>query len=99
VEQHLAQGVSLFMIIPTSIAGAWTHARLGHVHWRFVWPIATASILAAVLGARLAHVLPASTLKVAFGVLLVWVGVRLALTKPPAAPVRAVAAPPAPAAK
>ncbi len=88
-EQHLAQGVSLFMIIPTSIAGAWTHARLGHVHWRIVWPVAAASILAAVAGAKLAHVLPATTLKVAFGVLLVWVGGRLALTSPPkkAAPV------------
>jgi len=92
-EQHLAQGVSLFMIIPTSIAGAWTHARLGHVHWRVVWPIAAASILAAVAGAKLAHVLPAATLKIAFGMLLVWVGGRLALTAPPAKP----AAAPAPA--
>src|SRR5262249_10178436 len=81
-EQHLAQGVSLFMIIPTSIAGAWTHARLGHVHWRVVWPVAAASIVSAVLGARLAHVPPATTLRVAFGVLLVWVGGRLATTAP-----------------
>jgi hypothetical protein len=81
-EQHQAQGVSLFMIIPTSIAGAWTHARLGHVHWRVVWPIAVASIAAAIGGAQLAHVLPSSTLRVAFGVLLMWVGGRLALTPP-----------------
>jgi len=83
VEQHQAQGVSLFMIIPTAISGAWAHARLGHVHWRLVWPIALASIAAAVAGARLAHVLPAATLRFAFGLLLVWVGGRLALTAPP----------------
>ena len=83
VEQHQAQGVSLFMIIPTAISGAWTHARLGHVHWRVVWPVALASIVAAIAGARLAQVLPAATLRFAFGLLLVWVGGRLALTAPP----------------
>jgi uncharacterized membrane protein YfcA len=77
IEQHQAQGVSLFMIIPTAIAGAWTHWRLGHVETRLVPPIAAASVIAAVAAAALANRLPAQVLRVAFGALLVWMGLRM----------------------
>jgi uncharacterized membrane protein YfcA len=78
IEQHHAQGVSLFMIIPTAIAGGWTHWRLGHVETRLVPPIAAASVVTAIAGAALAHLLPAQALRIAFGALLVWVGTRMA---------------------
>lgn len=78
IEQHQAQGVSLFMIIPTAIAGAWTHWKLGHVETRIVPWIAAGSVVAAVGAAALASHLPAATLRIAFGVLLVWMGWRMA---------------------
>jgi len=78
IEQHQAQGVSLFMIIPTALAGAWTHWKLGHVETRLVPPIAAASVVAAVAAAAVAHFLPAQALRIAFGALLVWVGTRMA---------------------
>jgi uncharacterized membrane protein YfcA len=71
------------MIIPTAIAGAWAHARLGHVEIRLVPPIATVSIVAAIGGAALANHLPAAALRVAFGALLVWVGARMAFASAP----------------
>jgi uncharacterized membrane protein YfcA len=86
VEQHQAQGVSLFMIIPTAIAGAWTHWRLGHVETRLVPPIAAASVVAAVAAAALAHLVPGHLLRLAFGALLVWVGTRMAWTQAERAP-------------
>ena len=84
VEQHHAQGVSLVMIIPTAIAGAWTHARLGHVDRRIVPPIAAGSVVAAIAAATVAGHLPAATLKICFGALLVWMGARFALQPAPA---------------
>ena len=83
VEQHHAQGVSLVMIIPTAIAGAWTHLKLGHVDRRIVPPIAAGSVVAAIAAATVAGHLPAATLKICFGALLVWMGARFALQPGP----------------
>jgi uncharacterized membrane protein YfcA len=79
VPQHLAQGVSLLFIIPTVLVGGWTHYRLGNVDTRIVLPLAAASSAAAVLASLVATTLPATTLRILFGCLLVVVGLRLAL--------------------
>ncbi|MGH7725152.1 MAG: sulfite exporter TauE/SafE family protein [Candidatus Eiseniibacteriota bacterium] len=76
LPQIEAQGVSLFMIIPTSIVGAWSHWRLGNVERRIVLPTALASIGAAVAGAAIANRLPGTMLRVLFAIALVLVGVR-----------------------
>ena len=81
IEQHHAQGISLFMVIPTAISGAWTHYRLGHVDTKVVPPVAAASVVAAIAAAALANRLPAHVLKIAFGILLIWVGARMAVKK------------------
>ena len=78
IEQHHAQGISLFMVIPTAISGGWTHFKLGNVEKKLVLPIAAASVVSAVAAAYVANLLPAPVLKVAFGALLVWVGTRMA---------------------
>ena len=79
VPQHAAQGVSLFMIVPTSIVGAWTQLRLGAVEKPVVAPVAIASVVAAVAAAAIAHLLPGATLRQLFGVLLVVIGSRMVL--------------------
>jgi len=79
VPQHAAQGVSLFMIVPTSIVGAWTQLRLGAVEKPVVAPVAIASVVAAVAAATIAHHLPGATLRQLFGVLLVVIGSRMVL--------------------
>jgi uncharacterized membrane protein YfcA len=78
IEQHHAQGISLFMVIPTAISGAWTHTKLGNVRRDLVLPIAAASIVSAIAAAVIANRLPAPVLKVAFGALLVWMGSSMA---------------------
>jgi uncharacterized membrane protein YfcA len=85
LPQKDAQGVSLFMIIPTSIVGAWTQVRQGAVEKRLVPPIALASIVGAVAAAAVAHRLPGPTLRFLFGLLLVGIGIRMAL-RPARAP-------------
>jgi uncharacterized membrane protein YfcA len=81
VEQHHAQGISLFMVIPTAMSGAWTHYKLGHVEKKVVPPVAAASVVSAIAAAALANKLPAQVLKICFGVLLIWIGGRMALKK------------------
>ena len=72
-----AHATSLLVIVPTSIAGAWAYHRAGLVEWRAVGPIAAAAAVAAALATRLATVLPPETLRLAFGVLLLYSGARL----------------------
>jgi hypothetical protein len=83
IPQHEAQGVSLFMIVPTAIVGSLTHLRLGNVETRLVLPVAAGSIVAAVASATIAHHLPAQTLRMCFAVLLVWMGARMVLRPVP----------------
>jgi uncharacterized protein len=83
IPQHEAQGVSLFMIVPTSIVGTWTQLRLGNVEKPLVAPIAAASVVAAVAAAALANQLPGPLLRQLFGALLVVTGLRMALRRAP----------------
>ena len=83
VPQHEAQGVSLFMIIPTAFVGAWTQLRQGHVVRPLVPPIAVASVVTAIAAAAIAHQLPGQLLRQLFGGLLVAVGASMALRPAP----------------
>jgi len=48
------------------------------VEKKLVLPIAAASVVSAVAAAALANRLPAQVLRIAFGALLLWIGVRMA---------------------
>lgn len=85
VREVVAHGTSLFIIVPTSLRGALAYHRAGLVEWRAVWPIGLASVVSAVAGSQLALLLPPDVLRVAFGVLLVITGARLALSRKGAA--------------
>ena len=79
VPQHLAQGVSLLVVIPTALVGSVTHYRLGNVDTRTVLPLAVAAMAVALPTSLIAAGLPASTLRFLFGCLVVLIGIRLAL--------------------
>lgn len=79
----VAHATSLFIIVPTSFRGALTFHRAGLVVWRAVWPIGMAAVVAAVAAARVATLLPPQALRVAFGALLVFSGVRLLFRRSP----------------
>jgi uncharacterized protein len=73
----LAHGTSLFVIVPTSVRGAIAFHRAKLIEWRAVWPIGAASIVAALVGARLAVALPPGLLQAGFGLLLIGSGIRM----------------------
>jgi uncharacterized membrane protein YfcA len=79
----VAHATSLLVIIPVSLRGAWLYHRAGLVEWRAVWRMGLASVVTAVLGARVAVAVPGALLKLAFGIFLMVVAARLFAGKRP----------------
>lgn len=78
-DQHVAQGTSLAIILPTAIVSATVHARGGRVVWRIAIPVGLAAIAGAIVGARTAIALDPELLARLFGVLLIGVAIRMLL--------------------
>ncbi|MFO7892540.1 MAG: sulfite exporter TauE/SafE family protein [Longimicrobiales bacterium] len=73
----VSHATSLFVIVPTSVLGAWTYHRVGLVAWRAALPIAATSVVAALVASQVTPSIPAPVLKLGFGLLLLASGVRL----------------------
>lgn len=73
----VAHATSLFIIVPTALAGTATYARNHLVSWRTVLPVALVSMLFAGIAATLATRLPPEVLKVAFGTFLMFTAIQL----------------------
>lgn len=54
LSQHVAEGTSLLVIVPTAAVGAWAHSRRGYVHWSPAFWLGTAGVVGAAIGAFLA---------------------------------------------
>ena len=77
LDQHLAQGTSLAVILATAVVATVAHARLGNVRWRIAAPIALGGITGALFGAWIALGLDAEVLRRLFGVFLLAVAARM----------------------
>jgi uncharacterized membrane protein YfcA len=67
----VAHATSLFVIVPTALAGILAYHRSRLVAWRLALPLAGTAALAATAGVQVAIRLPSEALKAGFGVLLV----------------------------
>lgn len=81
LDQAVAQGTSLAVIVPTAAIGTYGHARFGRVDWRVAAPVAIAGILGAVLGAKAALAADPDLLRRLFAGLLVVLAARLVLVQ------------------
>jgi len=77
-DQHVAQGTSLAVILPTAIVGTIGHARAGRVRWPVAIPLAIAGVVGGVIGARIALTLDDSLLRRLFAVFLIVMAARMA---------------------
>ncbi len=77
--QHLAEGTSLLVIVPTALAGSLAHWRHGFVSLREAALLAAGGILGVYLGASVALETPAERLQLVFGVFLAVTGARSVL--------------------
>jgi uncharacterized protein len=67
--QHIAEGTSLAVIVPTALTGAVAHHRNAYTDWRLGLMIGPTAIVGAAVGATVALGLEAATLARLFGVL------------------------------
>ena len=77
LSQHLAQGTSLFVIVPTAAAGSVSHLRLGNIRPAVAGWLAIGGIAGAVAGAMLALLVPDQALRILFAVFLLYTGGRM----------------------
>lgn len=77
-SQHSAEATSLFVILPTAIAGSLVLRRKGVGDLGLALRFGTVGAVGSVLGALLALALPADTLRLVFAVFVGVVGLRLA---------------------
>lgn len=87
-ELHVAvaHATSLFVIVPTAAKGTYSYSKAGLIEWRIVLPIAAASIVGGIVGARVAVQMPAEILKIGFGVFLILSAIQLVIPRRAAEP-------------
>ena len=81
MDQHVAQGTSLLVIIPAAAFGSFTHHRHGRLALRDAAALAVGGVLGAVLGSVTALSLDEELLQRLFAVLILLVATRLLLTR------------------
>lgn len=82
LSQHIAQGTSLLVMVPTGIVGAWTHWKLGHIVLDIVPGLIVGSLIGTPLGAELAHSLPENQLRLVFVAFVVAMSLRYLTSRP-----------------
>lgn len=73
--QHIAQGISLFIFLPTSVLAILTHLRYGNVQWKLAAKLAIGGAIGSFLGAKLALMLQPTLLRKIFAIYLIAMGV------------------------
>lgn len=80
--QHVAQGISLFIFLPTSILAIITHLRYGNIQWQLAAKLAISAVIGSFLGAKLALILQAPLLRKIFAIYLLGMGIYQLLARP-----------------
>lgn len=75
-DQHLAEGTSLLVIVPTAVAGSFAHWRSNFVSFKHAGLLALGGIGGVYLGATLALRIDPERLQLMFGVFLAIMGAR-----------------------
>ena len=75
--QHVAQGMSLAVMVPTALVGAMGYLKKGNLDLIGALALAVGSIPAAYLGQDIAQRLPQSTLRILFALFMVVMAARM----------------------
>lgn len=76
-EQHLAQGTALFVMIPTSLVGAYNYSRKNNVEFKILHLLLIGVIIGCPLGSILAVKLSTLILKKVFGIFILIIGFKM----------------------
>jgi len=81
---HIAVGTSLASIVVTSISSTWAHHKHGAVIWQVFWQLVPGIIIGSFLGALIADLMNANSLRTFFGVFELIVAAQMAMNIKPA---------------
>jgi uncharacterized protein len=82
MTQHQAQGTSLaILLFPVGFLAFWNYYREGYVNFRIAVITMLAFFIGGYLGSLAAIHLPARSLKIGFGILIIFLGFRMIFTK------------------
>lgn len=81
VDPHVAIGTSLAIIVPTAVAGAARHFTYHNVDLGIALPAAVGGIIGAIIGATIIEGIPAIYAKRGLALFLLYVAIRLWLSK------------------
>ena len=77
-SQHLAQGTSLFiLLLPVGVLAVSNYYKSGLINWKFGLIVAVFFVLGGFFGSKLALKVPASWVKLIFGLLMAYVSINL----------------------
>ena len=77
IEQVDAQGISLAVIVPTALSGAFQHFRMGHVDHRLALTVGVGGIAGGIAGAQVAQILPSPVLRGVFAAVVLFSSQRM----------------------
>jgi uncharacterized membrane protein YfcA len=82
MAQHIAQGVSMLVIIPTALVAIWHFHKDKLVDYRMAALLAAGAVSGALLSANFVQYIPGADLKKLFGVFVIYTGIRMIRAKP-----------------
>jgi len=81
IEQHLAQGISMVVIVPTSLVAIWQLRKKKLVDYRSAGLFAGGAIVGAILSSNFVQYISGEDLKKIFGVFIIYAGIRMIIGK------------------
>ena len=81
IGQHMAQGISMLVIIPTSLVAIYHLHKDNLVDYRISAYLAAGAVTGALISANYVQYIPAGELKRLFGIFIIFTGVRMLLAK------------------
>jgi uncharacterized membrane protein YfcA len=82
LSQHQAQGTSLaFMIPPVTLLAVISYSKQGYVNWKYAFILAFMFFIGAYIGSIISVNIPEKILKKLFGALLLFVAMRMIISK------------------
>jgi len=81
--QHMAQGTSLLVIVPTGAIGAFTHWKMGNIEKGMLWGLIPGILCGTYFGGNIASIISNHTLRLIFAAMLIFVGLRYCTASSP----------------
>ena len=81
LTQHAAQGISLLVIIPTALSGAYHLHKEKLINYQAAFYLALGAISGTLISSNFVQMLPAKYLQEIFGIFIIFTGIKMIFAK------------------